>query len=70
MSRTDRFAELAARSMQKRCGGNGPCPLSIQTTSTQKLVEDDGFKLSVLKACARMNCEEKMLAVLAVNCEK
>jgi hypothetical protein len=54
--------------MARRCAASGPCPLKHPTAPVQRLSGDDAFTQAVLKACSRLDCDQKILAVLASQC--
>lgn len=56
--------------MRKHCQGVGICPLKRPSMPVLQLASDPAFRKEVLKACSRMDCDEKLIAVLTGTCEK
>ena len=70
MERSEKFQEVAKACMRKHCQGVGICPLKRPSMPVLQLASDPAFRKEVLKACSRMDCDEKLIAVLTGTCEK
>lgn len=70
MERSEKFQELAQACMLEQCHVVGICPLKRPSKPVQQLASDPAFRKKVLKACSRMDCEEKVVAVVRGTCEK
>ena len=70
MERSEKFQEVAKACMHEHCHGVGICPLKRPSKPVQQLAADPAFRKKVLKDCSRMDCEEKVIAVVRGTCEK
>ena len=61
-------ADLALNWMLRRCALGEGCPLKHPSAPVRKLAEVVTFKQAVLESCSRLECQEKLIAVLANEC--
>ncbi len=70
MKLSEKFQEWALVCMRKQGQGGGICDLKRPSSPVQELASDSAFRIKVLKACSRMDCDEQLIAVLSGTCEK